>query len=216
MRWKPTREWDGEDVYIIGGGPSLKGFNWDWLKGRRTIGCNAAFFKGPDICSLCFFADEKFYRTYDTMLERYVAQGGRAVTNCEYVPTYLQWLMSFNRHMSIMTADGNSLLHGYGGNSGSAAIHLALLMGARRVFLLGFDGQLGRGGEANWHDKGCDKPNAQVYKRFDEVFEIIERQYPITFPGTEIINCNPDSAITRFPKCQLAPECFLDAQLAHR
>jgi len=36
----PDNSWKDEDCYIIGGGPSLKRFNWSLLKGKKTIGIN--------------------------------------------------------------------------------------------------------------------------------------------------------------------------------
>ena len=38
------RKFEGETIYIIGGGSSLKNFNFDQLKGLKTIAINKAVF----------------------------------------------------------------------------------------------------------------------------------------------------------------------------
>ena len=51
-------QWTGHPCFIIGGGPSLKGFDFNLLEGRKTIGINRAFeFFNPlpdPGSSLCF------------------------------------------------------------------------------------------------------------------------------------------------------------------
>jgi len=41
----PDGAWKNKPCFIVGGGPSLKDFDWHLLKGRRTIGINRAFEK---------------------------------------------------------------------------------------------------------------------------------------------------------------------------
>ena len=50
--WIPQEKWKDEDVFIIGGGDSLRTFNFDVLKDELTIGCNTAFSLGSDICKI--------------------------------------------------------------------------------------------------------------------------------------------------------------------
>lgn len=203
MRWKPERELEGATVYIIGGGPSLRGFNWERLAKERTVGCNAAYTHGAALCNYCLFSDELFWKHNSEGLEQYAQLGGKPVTHCEYVPADRPWLASMARNLTTMTADGYSLYQGYGGNSGSAAIHLALLLGAKRVLLLGFDGKLGADGKSNWHERTLERPNAAVYTKFEEAFDYIAANFKRVFPGTEVLNCNPDSAYRQFPFHQL-------------
>jgi hypothetical protein len=197
MKWVPKPEWQGKDAYIIGGGPSLRGFDWNLFAGRYTVGCNSAFVLGPRVCSLCFFADEHWFHKNDTELKQYVDAGGVAVTNCEYIPQTLPWVRNMARNMKGLTKDG-TVYFGYGGNSGACTIHLALLMGARRIFLFGFDGKLDREGNSNWHNRLVESPNPTVYRKFEQAFVEIAHTHGEVFPGTEIYNCNPDSAIPFF------------------
>jgi hypothetical protein len=198
VKWTPEREWPDADVYLIGGGPSLREFDWRRLEGRRTIGCNSAFIHGPNVCHLCLFSDQPWFARYEEELFAYFKQGGCVATQCEYVPPNLSWVLCLPRTMKGLTTDG-SLYYGYGGSTGASAIHLALLLGARRVFLLGYDGKLSKEGDSNWHQRLVEKPNPTVYLKFNEAWYQIARTHRQIFPGTEIYNTNRDSAITQFP-----------------
>jgi hypothetical protein len=91
----------------------------------------------------------------------------------------------------------NSL--GWNRNTGAGAVNLALLLGARRVFLLGFDMHLS-GGRPNWHNQLIDKPDKNCYVRFAKDFKYVARDLPIKFPGCEVINVTDDSDLNCFPK----------------
>jgi hypothetical protein len=201
VKWEITKEWEGQDAFILGGGPSLRGFDWSKFEGRNTIGCNSAYILGPRVAKLCLFSDNDWFEKNEDGLMAYSFAGGRCVTHCEYVPRDLHWVSCLERQMKFFLDDG-TIYHGYGGNSGSAALHLALLMGARRVFLFGFDGALGQHGESNWHDRAIESPNAKVYIKFNTAWDVISTEYRKVFPGTEIYNCNPNSAITHFIKTE--------------
>ena len=62
--WKPEKVWDDLDAFIIGGGHSLKSFNWDLLKSEMTIGCNMAYSLGQEICKIFIFGDNKWFKIY--------------------------------------------------------------------------------------------------------------------------------------------------------
>ena len=55
---------------------------------------------------------------------------------------------------------------GWNYNTGAVAINLALLLGAAKINLLGFDMQLGKAGNSNWHENILDKPDKKVYSKF--------------------------------------------------
>jgi hypothetical protein len=209
-RWKPEREWEGQDAIIIGGGPSLKGFDWGLIEGEHTIGCNSAFTLGSRVCSICLFSDQHWFNKYADELKNF---DGRVVTQCEYINENIHFISKMARHETEMTAEGDSLYFGYGCCSGTSAIHLALLMGAKRVFLLGFDGKLGLERESNWHNRVIEPPNQRVYEKFYRGFDKLAKTYQQVFPGTEIFNCNPESAYTQFPFKELpvpASKLFMD------
>jgi hypothetical protein len=91
-----------------------------------------------------------------------------------------------------------SVIH-QGGNSGYQALNLAVLLGARRILLLGFD----MGGE-HWHPRhpyGLNNPSEGNFARWLRAFETglpdLERA------GVEVINATPGSALNCFPKANL-------------
>ena len=53
--WTVVRRdaWKGRRVFIVGGGPSLKAFDWKCLRGELTIGINRAFEKFTPTMMFC-------------------------------------------------------------------------------------------------------------------------------------------------------------------
>lgn len=195
-RWVPSQEWRGEDAYIIGGGPSLRYFYWDHLRGKNTIGCNSAFLLGHDIVKILLFADIHWWRKIG---EKGTESFGGRVVGCsdkrirkETCP----WLLIMDRQDDGLGRDRLA----FNSNTGAMAVNLALILGARRVFLLGFDMKLGDGGRANWHDLRCEPPQKTVYSRFIRGFDSLAGALPEVFPGCEVWNVTNDSDLNSFPK----------------
>lgn len=192
--WKPKAVWEGHDVFIIGGGDSLRTFDWQLLKDERTIGCNTAFLLGESICKVCIFGDPKWFRKFKDEVVNY--KGVLFTSHSEFRRTNLDWLFYIPRKVKGLGVD----TLGWNANTGSTAINLALIFGAKRVLLLGFDMHLSKAGKANWHDRPCDNPTNGVYKKFIKGFEQIKRELPKVFPGREIINITDNSDLNLFPK----------------
>lgn len=194
-RWTPQREWADADAVVIGGGPSLKGFPWESLKGRKTIGCNAAFRQGIDVCTLSFFEDIAWFNFEEANLESFP---GRVATSSEEIPEDHPWVYRLERKVEGLHTGGAV---GFGGNTGCSAINLALLMGAKRVFLIGFDCRLGTEREMNWHNHRHEPANEspELFLKFQEGFYAIARDREAVFPDCQIINCTPHSALRAFP-----------------
>lgn len=197
QRWVPSREWRGEDAYIIGGGPSLRHFDWDLVRGKNTIGCNSAFLLGADVVRILLWADIEWWYKIG---ERRTAEFGGRVVGCpdkDHFPLEgCPWLLTLPRQE---TGLGHGAL-GYNFNTGSLAINLALILGARRVFLLGFDMKLSQDGRPNWHDLRHEAGSPEVYSRFKEGFQTVARVLPQEFPGREVWNVTDDSELEAFPK----------------
>lgn len=191
----------GADVFIIGGGTSLHGFDWKRLVGRKVIGANAAFTLGARICPVCFFSDAHWFDWFEARLHDEYA--GIVVTHSPELRTGRPpWVHWFLRREPGLWRDAIG-----GCNSGAGAINLALIMGARRVFLLGFDCKPGNDGRANWHPHQIEPTSPYVYPVFMQDFAAVARDLPSVFPGTEIINLNPDSELECFRK--ESPETYL-------
>ena len=190
--WTPSPQWKGTDVFIIGGGPSLAGFDWKRLHAVHTIGCNSAFLLGAAVCNLCFFSDAQWFYAMERKLESFA---GRVVTHSADIPRDHPWVSVVGKRDDGLHRDAL----GYGGNSGCSAINLALLLGAKRVFLLGFDLKLGNAAQMNWHQHRVEPANADVFPKFLEGFQAIARDLPRVFPGCSIINLSSATALSVFP-----------------
>ena len=62
--WTPEPFWEGQDVFIYGGGTSLKSFDPSILIDENVIGCNDAYTLGSEICDICVFGDFKWYNKH--------------------------------------------------------------------------------------------------------------------------------------------------------
>ncbi|HPT36436.1 MAG TPA: hypothetical protein PK309_07900 [Bacillota bacterium] len=197
MQWKPEQLWEGADVFIIGGGPSLRSFDWTKLIGRKTIGCNDAFRLGPDVCAACIFGDLRWFNVHRKALQEFpnpVYTNQPSLHDGKGVP----WLRTLPRKPKGLHKDAL----GWGCNTGCSAINLALLLGARRVFLLGFDMQV-LDGKTNWHDANISKPTDATYKNYQKGFAAIAKDLPVVFPGCCVYNCGKESRLQVFPKVDL-------------
>ena len=88
-----------------------------------------------------------------------------------------------------------------GRNSGYQAINIAVLAGARRILLLGYDMRF-IDGRQHWFGNHPIKNHEAEFtgyaKRFRTMVEPLEKL------GVEVVNCSPGSAIDAFPRAELS------------
>ena len=196
MYWTTTCSWQDKTVFIIGGGPSLKGFDWTLLQGKHIIGCNDAYLLGNWV-DICCFGDVKWYKHHKDRLSSF---NGLKVT----------WRKELVDEPDVFVLKGQPtglLLKpewiGWNTSTGAMAINLAVKMGSKKIVLLGFDMKLGEGGESNWHENSLDKPSRLVFKKFNKGFAHLKAELQGKAPDVEILNANPDSGLDMFPKVAL-------------
>ena len=230
MNWKVPLMWEDADVWIIGGGPSVpKQFGipdsvvqdvirgssppsvyssyMSYLHDKHVIGINVAFLIGNWI-DMVFFGDSNFFKNYQTQLAEFpgLRVSSHPVTKAPY---WIKYVGRNINHSSGISPDPAKV--SWNGNSGAAAISVAANAGAKRIFLLGFDMKLSKGNDQHWHD---------LYKRGKIEGKRIKKlpfnNHLLGFPqiatdakkrGIEIINVNPDSAITQFKKVSMTEIC---------
>lgn len=189
--WTPKEMWKGKDCFIIGGGKSLDGFDFSVLTDELAIGCNDAFLHGEDICNICIFGDFDWFDHHQSELQYFE---NPVFTVNRDVKAKWVWLMK--KYKFGFHKDGL----GWNGNTGSLAMNLALILGAKNIYLLGFDMKL-TDGEANWHPNNVCKPRPDVYERFKRSFAITKSEdWTKTFPDRSIINVSDVSELETFPK----------------
>lgn len=195
--WFPeTKRWEGEACYIIGGGHSLTGFDFACLKGRNVLGCNVAFYMGYQLVPITIFGDAKFLNAHLPHLRKYAAEGGEVISPARRVDSPPEWLKVMRKQLHGLSLSAL----GWNGNTGAAAINLALLFGADPVFLLGYDMQVSDGGLGNFHNAYAHTVKPEVYLRFKKGMGYVARDLPKLFPGQRVINLEDDtSALTDFP-----------------
>ena len=185
----------------------MEGFDWNKLRGRNILGCNAAFYLGADIVPITVFGDGVFFKQHRVALDDYVQEGGQVISNSNSLkrfdpPEYLKVMKKYNRGLGT---DGL----GWNSSTGACAINLALIFRANPIFLLGYDMQLSPKGEKNFHNAYSDKPNSRSYERFLRGMTFVTRDLHKLFPGHEVINLEDGtSALKDFPK-QSLKEHFL-------
>src|SRR3972149_821520 len=129
----PDGAWRGERCFIIGGGPSLAGFDFERLRGQgRIIAVNKAYLDAP-------FADILFFMDGSTTTFYGLVQNGRLAPGClekwNEFKGYKVFLNILGRKLDDVysirgagrTGLSNSLRKGiyHGNNSGVGAIGLA-------------------------------------------------------------------------------------------
>lgn len=227
MIWRVPRFWDGSDVWILGGGPSVsKQFGiperiiqnvlertsppsvyspyMEFLHDKHVIGINVAYLLG-DWIDIVFFGDKHFFLEHQNGLAEYK---GMKVSCTPEMRGYnwVKYLERDTKHGRGISP--NPMKVSWNGNSGAAAISLAVHAGARRIFLLGFDMTLSTAKRQHWHDvykRGTisdpKKLRGLPFDRHLRGFENIHKDAKTL--GIPIINVCPESAITQFPKMSL-------------
>jgi hypothetical protein len=219
MKWKVPKLWEGSTAIIIGGGPSmLKQFNvpdsiiQDVYAGKiqpsayspyleqihksHVIAVNVAYKIGTWI-DVVFFGDPSTWQEDKANLVQFK---GLRVTCAKELDndTRLKWLQRDPRKRHGIST--NPEMVSWNNNSGAAAINLAVHMGAKRIILLGFDMKLDKEKNQHWHKfySTSEKQIASAFRRHLTGFREIKQDADQL--GIEIINANPDSAITQFPR----------------
>lgn len=186
--------WNDEVVYIVGGGPSLKGFNWDRLSGKNVIAINRAYEVLPN-ADVLYWTDSRFYRWYRKDINNFK---GMKVTCRPIVdkPSDVI-LLKANNSFNI---DTRPEFLSHGNNSGYAAINLAVKLGAKKIYLLGYD-MKSNPKNSHWHTGYQTHHNKDIYNKMIKSFDSIPSE--LKRLGVECFNANIKSELTVFRKCTI-------------
>lgn len=201
-------EWKGRRAFIVGGGPSLRDFDWKQLEGEQCVVINAAYKHVKHLEAVFFTEDLRFIEEF-THRDDWNEFRGRKVVHC-LDNTFLKRI-----HQSDNTIDvirrvpkerrrcwGRSLQDGlsYASNSGIGAINLAQILGGSPLYLLGFDCRR-FDGQSNFHDdyKRSWRTGDDQYKNF--LADIVHWVKP-HIKGTPVFNIvNPEMPSAIPPSC---------------
>jgi len=228
--------WDGGDVWIIGGGPSVaEQFNipaevvqsvfsgaeplsayspyMKAIHDKHVIAINVAFRIG-DWIDMVFFGDGGFYLANKVALAKFPG----LKVSCHSHVCKDNWVKFLARDgKKPRGISSTPYLVSWNGNSGAAAVSVAVHAGAKRVILLGFDMKLNNSNQQHYHNAyGRGIINIQdPHKRRKLPFDRHLRGFPIIAQdagrmGIEIINASPESVISCFRKMtvkEIIDEC---------
>jgi len=194
--YKSVEKWcDGETVYIIGGGPSLKGVDLKRkLKGKTCLAINGSFELG--LAETLFFGDDVWFNR-----KRADVLGKKRLKRI-YTTSGIRHERVVNVFPSNDGISDDPTKVAWNLNSGFAALNLALLGGAKKIVLLGFDMCKAEDGESNWYENiryVCDN----TYSAFLSRQETMAKEIKEKFPEVEILNANPESKLDVFKKVTL-------------
>jgi len=185
---------DERVIYIAGGGPSLKGYNWDLLKGKRIIAINRAYEVIP-WAEIVYFSDVRFFDWHKEGLLKHAgikASGNKHVDHPE-VEKY--------KFTGCKGIDLGHMKLKHGNNSGYAAMNLAVHLGARMIVLLGFDMKFSKTNTANWHNGYPVASRLTQYEKMLPYFESMREA--LDERGISALNACEDSAINVFYRTPL-------------
>lgn len=223
--------WQGLTAALIAGGPSLTPSDVEIvhqarLEGRlRAIAVNDAYLLAP-WADAHYAADAKWHAWHTTGIQkpalklsadqvaaRWAEFAGQRcsvewgmdyptpVPNAVVADLRVHLLRNLHGpyHGEGLSKDPEAIVSGR--NSGFQALNLAVLAGAKRIILLGYDGAPGSDGRTHWHG-GHPSPSAGIYEHIRRSFSVVESE--LEAAGVTVLNCSPGSAINAFPKASLA------------
>ena len=196
--WKVPRQFEGQTVICIGGGPSLTKADARYAVNKcPIIAINDAFRLVPE-CDALYVCDLKWWDWYYEETE--FLKCPRITTCVKAKEKYpLLHLLDGKHEPGLSTVPDT--LH-YGANGGYQAINLAVLYGAKKIVLLGYDMRTIKG-LSHWFGNHPDRAVSH-YKRWIPGFKTMLPQ--LQSMGVEIVNCSPGSALDAFRLSNISAE----------
>lgn len=192
-------KFSGTNVFIIGGGNSIRDFDFSRLEGRNVIAVNSAYkFVGAD--AVIYWGDgawgaenertglsdhpSKYKFSARLNIDSSIQQEKTGPAGC-------YWL----KKTGSFGYDSNES-HVRGNNSGGNAINFAINLGAARVILMGFDmGYIN--GKSHFHNEYQRSVPVMDYNDvFIPSLESLAKN--ITHLPVKVINCNSESRLRCF------------------
>jgi hypothetical protein len=203
-----------DTVFIVGGGPSLIGFNFSALKNFDTIAVNKSIEYVPDAN---YFITLDY--TYLSKAKKSITEISRSKTETvfvvnvsgtvqkkgsEYVDTRFNLVYkSLNQFNHVIESNKalaqtgfgkvfTDFAHGY--NSGFCALQLALLLGYEKIYLLGFD--LDANDDTTHFHR--DYRGSATVKNIPKFLEHFESAFKLTGELHKIYSCSETSALNKY------------------
>lgn len=186
MKGEWVGRWKGRTVVCIASGPSLTADDCERVRvaGHPAIVTNTTWRLAPWAEVLMAF-DSKWWKHY---MPEVAGFAGHCFT------------VSPARLPGVRTLHGEQWFKHFG-NSGTAALSLAIVGGAAKVVLLGYDCQK-TGGKTHWHgDHPKPLGNAKSIPRWPGQFGMVAKY--AKREGVPVVNATRATALTCFPRVAL-------------
>jgi hypothetical protein len=166
--WSVLREWPGETVFIVGGGPSVLAVDLEALRGQRVIAINSSVYKLP-WADILYFGDWRWWNEPNNRAA-VASFAGRVVTTSRLVAEDKKVLVCRAAKPPGLAREHDSLMQKF--TSLTAATNLAahLVGPGGTIVWLGADGRFAPDGRSHHHQPhrwphraGCyDKQHADL------------------------------------------------------
>lgn len=178
-----TRDWEGETVFVVAGGPSVGAVDINRLRGQRVVVINSSYALVPWADAL-LFSDRRWwvehqYRVRETF-------EGQIITVTPPDKSYDGLLVLERQRSGGLSTDPTRLAWWH--TSLTSAINMIVLRGAKRICILGLDG------EGEWHHEPHPLKwgrNASKFRLHGEA--LLALTEPLKTAGVEVYNCNLNS-----------------------
>lgn len=199
-------------IFLFGGGPSLKGFDFKKVENYPTLGINKSFLYFPttylyfmDVSFLKNILEQKYKQVDDVgILDKFNAFKGQkfALENSKKYRVRPDITYLINTKRPVISYDINSGIYA-SNNSGYGALMLAIALGYMNIYLLGYD--LSVSNESTHYHCGYHNVEYHNLKRrlerfivpFNSVAPALKKE------NINVFNLNPKSALNCFPKITL-------------
>ncbi len=191
----------GAEVWIVGSGPSLRGFDFSRLDGKFTIALNHTVEDFPQASAL-LFGDKVFLKhtTFDLAKYQGLIFAGEYTADSPAMKSVKDQPNTFiftPRKDSVSTVGKRGLFHPC--SAGVFALNLALIMDSAKIYLLGYDYHYDSG---DMHYYGDRYPHHRKYD--EERFMRKALKFRFFEEWKErVVNCSPTSIIAEFRKVAL-------------
>jgi hypothetical protein len=191
--WSCPPLWSGETCFIVAGGPSLSGFDFERLEGRKVIAVNSSAYSVPD-APIIFFGDDRWGYEHAAQIDAMkgeivtVSQSGGGIRRAKLMKKIAPPPALMERR-DALSMRRTSL---------QAAINLALHLDVARIVLLGADMKPAEDGRTH-HHRAHRWP--QVPGCWDEMLDDLRGvAAELQRLQKEIVNTSLDSRIDFWPK----------------
>jgi hypothetical protein len=187
-------------VYIIGGGNSLRGFDFNRLRNSTVLAVNDAARYLPWATAL-FSLDHRWIKNQRKEIETFKGEKYLAVGESFDFDVAPEAIYLRREHGKGFSINPERIYMG-GGNSGFGAVNVALLQQSLRIILLGFDfckhaGALHWHGEYPWAGGFTSVMWAKWAQLLDDQASFLKRK------GVEVYNASDVSLLNQYTRVPL-------------